>query len=102
MALNVKKPSKFQILIQNCGTDSLNGSHEKFEHKNPILLGLKVVNIMAQDFAGKEYLPYFRYYLACAILKELDFKKDKLFEDINSIQDRIKKLTLEDKDVAKS
>jgi len=97
MTLNVKKPSKFQILIQNCGTDSLNGSYKKFEHNNPIILGTKVVNIMANDFAGKEHSPYFSYYLACAILKGLDFDKKKLFEDIENIQDRIKKLTLEDK-----
>ena len=103
MTLNVKMPSKFQILIQNCGTDSLNGSYKKLENKNPIVLGTKVVNIMANDFAGKEHSPYFSYYLACAILKGLDFDKEKLFGDIDSIQDKIKKLTLEDKNaIAKS
>jgi hypothetical protein len=102
MLINVKMPNKFQILIQNCGTDSLNGSYKKLENKNPIILGKQVVDIMANDFAGKEYSPLFSYYLACGILKGLDFERDKLFADIDSIQDKIKKLTLEDKDVAKS
>ena len=103
MALNVSAPSKFQISVQNCGTDSLNGSYKKLENKNPIILGKQVVDIMANDFAGKEHSPFFSYYLACAILKGLDFERDKLFADIDSIQDKIKKLTLEDENaIAKS
>lgn len=91
------KPKRFQILIQNCGTDSFNGSYKRIDNTNPILLGKQVANIMGNDFAGKQYSSHFKYYLACILLKELEFDKNNLFEDINSINEKIKRLDLKQK-----
>jgi hypothetical protein len=92
--LEVNAPTKYQIIIKDCGTDTFSFTYKKLENKNPIKLGLSVVNIMAKDFAGDENAYKYYYWLACAILKGFEIDKDKLLEDINNVQSMVEKLDL--------
>lgn len=74
----------------------MSGNYKQIEHDNPIILGLNGVKIIADGIAPTESQPFFKYLLACAMLKGLEFDKSKLFEDIEKIADRIKNLSLKE------
>jgi hypothetical protein len=97
MTIKLAKPNFFQVQISNCGTDACNGSYKQIENKNPVILGRTVVSMLGDNFAPPNYKPLFEYYIACAILKGLEYDKEKLFRDIDNIQDTIKGLSLEEK-----
>jgi hypothetical protein len=94
--LKVVQPTKFILHIAKCGTDTLSSQYKQIEHDNPVILGLKGVNVMCDGFAPKESHPFYQYLLACAILKGLEFDRAKIFDDIDKIADRIKSLSLKD------
>lgn len=91
----MNKPTKYQIIIRDCGTDTCNFSYKKLENKNPIRLGLSVINILSKDFAGEENANKYLYWLACAILSCFDnINKDNLFIDINGVENAIEKVNI--------
>jgi hypothetical protein len=87
-------PKKFLLHISRCGTDIENSSYSQIEHDNPILLGLKGVNIMANGMVKSKMDSVYKYLLACSILNGLDFKKENLLNDIEELPDRIKGFSL--------
>ncbi len=91
--LKVAEPTKFILHIQKCGTDTLSSNYKQIEHDNPVILGLKGVKIMSDNFAPN-HKPFFEYLLACSILKGLEFDKTKLSKDIEEVADRIKNISL--------
>ena len=92
--IKVNQPTKFILNIKNCGTDTLSMHYKKIEHDNPIILGLNGINIMADGFSPKDAHAFFKYLIACALLKGLKFDRKKLFDDVDQIAERIKGLSL--------
>lgn len=93
--ISISRPTKFVIGIRNAGLDSCNAYFKgQFENSNPINLGLQICNLMGDQFAGEQFKPNFEYWLACRILKGLDFDRNKLFNDIDNCIETIKKFDL--------
>ena len=90
----VKDPTKFVLTISKCGNNIVSNKYKSVENSNPVLLALNGVCMMSDGLVPKDSNPVFKYLLACAILKGLEFDKLRLSEDIKEIADRIKSLSL--------
>lgn len=88
------KPNKFILHISKCGTDTKNYKYSPIENDNAVILGLKGVKVMANSFINKEGIAFYEYLLACALLKGLNFDKNRLFDDINDVSNIMRCLSL--------
>ena len=94
--ISICKPTKFVIGIRTCGVDTCKAGYKgEFEDVNPITLSRKVIQLMGDQFTGnREYLPMYEYWLACRILKGLEFDKEKLLRDIDESDKIIQKFNM--------
>jgi len=94
--ISISKPTKFVIGIRTCGVDTCKvGYNGEFEDVNPITLSRRVIQLMGDQFTGnREYLPMYEYWLACRVLKGLEFDKERLLKDIDESDKTIQKFNM--------
>lgn len=90
--IRIKEPSKFIVQVKKCGTDTCGMVYKgQFEHKNPFILGMKVVDLMAGHFAQKGNESMYNYELALHLLAGLEFDEKLLVGHINQVRDGLVK-----------
>ncbi len=98
LAERVVKPKGFQIRISDCGLDTLHGTYKKLEDDDALKLALRVVNILTNDFVGREREAHFKYCIAAYLLAHLKFPTEELERDLKEPERHIGKWKLVNED----
>ena len=82
-------PTDFRVRLSNVGTDTFSGSYKMMKDTNALKLLFRSVNIISQDFAGKENSLGLKYSLACLILSGLNYPKESFEKNVSEIRKQI-------------
>ena len=85
-------PSKYIIQVKKIGRDTFSrGYSGVMSHEDPYFLGMQVVDLMGDCFAGEKNYD-FQYELALHVLAHLNFDEKLLPAHLKEIRDKFDKL----------